>query len=113
MRLSVPSVRIANSYGTTLWQGLVLSRFRVARNRISLNSDTGRSRRSVIGNHGRITPDEARSAAKRLLGAVEQGFDPVAAKRFQRSVPTFSEIASSFLESHVRAKRKPRTGEGY
>jgi integrase len=73
----------------------------------------GRSRRSVIGDHGRLTPDEARSAAKRLLGAVEQGFDPVAAKRFQRSVPTFSEIASSFLESHVRAKRKPRTGEGY
>jgi hypothetical protein len=52
----------------------------------------GRSRRSVIGDHGRLTPDEARSAAKRLLGAVEQGFDPIAAKRVQRSVPTFSEI---------------------
>jgi integrase len=73
----------------------------------------GRSRRSVIGDHGRLTPEEARSVAKRLLGAVEQGFDPIAAKRAQRSVPTFSEIASSFLESHVRAKRKPRTGEGY
>jgi integrase len=73
----------------------------------------GRSRRNVIGDHGRLAPDEARSAAKRLLGAVEQGVDPIAAKRAARSVPTFSEIASSFLESHVRAKRKPRTGEGY
>jgi integrase len=73
----------------------------------------GRSRRSVIGDHGRLTPDEARSAAKRLLGAVEQGVDPIAAKRAERSVPTFSEIASSFLESHVRTKRKARTGEGY
>jgi integrase len=73
----------------------------------------GRSRRSVIGDHGRLTPDEARSAAKRLLGAVEQGADPIAAKRAERSVPTFSEIANSFLESHVKAKRKPRTAEGY
>ena len=72
-----------------------------------------RSRRSVIGDHRRLTPDEARSAAKQLLGAVEQGFDPIAARRGQRSVPAFGEIASAFLESHVRAKRKPRTGEGY
>jgi integrase len=73
----------------------------------------GRSRRSVLGDHGRLTPDEARSAAKRLLGAAEQGVDPIAAKRAARSVPTFGEIASSFLESHVRTKRKPRTAEGY
>jgi integrase len=73
----------------------------------------GRSRRSVVGDHGRLTPDEARSAAKRLLGAVEQGADPIAAKRAERSVPTLSEIANSFLESHVRPKRKPRTAEGY
>ena len=74
---------------------------------------SGRSRRSVIGDHGRLTPDEARSAAKRLLGAAEQGVDPIAAKRAARSVPTFGEIASSFLEFHVRTKRKPRTAEGY
>jgi integrase len=73
----------------------------------------GRSRRNVVGDHGRLTPDEARSAAKQLLGAIEQGVDPIAAKRAERSVPTFSEIASSFLESHVKAKRKPRTGEAY
>src|SRR4029077_17150960 len=73
----------------------------------------GRSRRSVIGDHGRLTPDEARSAAKPLLGAVEQGAYPIAAKRDEGSVPTFSEIANSFLESHVKAKRKPRTAEGY
>lgn len=32
----------------------------------------GRSRRANIGEHGRLTPDEARSQAKTILGAVEQ-----------------------------------------
>jgi len=31
----------------------------------------GRTRRSIVGDHGRMTPDEARSAAKKLLGGVE------------------------------------------
>jgi hypothetical protein len=38
----------------------------------------GRSRRATIGEHGRLTPDEARREAKKLLGAVESGEDPVA-----------------------------------
>jgi hypothetical protein len=32
----------------------------------------GRSRRVAIGAHGRLTPDEARSRAKAILGAVEK-----------------------------------------
>jgi hypothetical protein len=38
----------------------------------------GRSRRSNIGEHGRLTPEQARSEAKKLLGAAETGADPVA-----------------------------------
>ncbi len=73
----------------------------------------GRSRRSAIGDHGRLTPEEARSQAKKLLGSVEKGDDPIAARKAERRVQTFSEIASEFLSQHSKAKRKPRTHEGY
>jgi integrase len=73
----------------------------------------GRSRRSTIGDHGRLTPDEARSEAKKLLGRVEKGEDPIAARKAELRVQDFSEIASDFLSLHAKAKRKPRTHEGY
>jgi Arm DNA-binding domain/Phage integrase, N-terminal SAM-like domain len=73
----------------------------------------GRSRRSNVGDHGRLTPDEARSAARKLLGSVESGVDPVAVKRAERAVRTFGEIGKEFLDCHIRTKRKPRTHEGY
>jgi len=73
----------------------------------------GRSRRSAIGDHGRLTPDEARSAAKKLLGGVEQGTDPVAMRRAERAVRSFREVAAQFLVAHVKDKRKPRTFVGY
>jgi Arm DNA-binding domain len=73
----------------------------------------GRSRRSTIGEHGRLTPEEARSEAKKLLGSVEKGEDPIAARKAQRAVRTFKEVAAEFLTSHVKPKRKARTYEGY
>lgn len=73
----------------------------------------GRSRRATIGEHGRLTPDQARSEAKKLLGVVETGADPIAERRKQREVRTFGEVAEDFLASHVDAKRKSRTGAEY
>lgn len=73
----------------------------------------GRSRRVAIGEHGRLTPDEARSQAKTILGAVEKGADPVAERRAARAVRTFGDVAEDFLTLHVAAKRKGRTGEEY
>jgi integrase len=71
----------------------------------------GRSRRSTLGT--RLTPSEARSEAKKLLGSVEKGEDPIAARKAERAVRYFDEIASEFLSLHVKTKRKPRTHEGY
>jgi hypothetical protein len=45
----------------------------------------GRSRRATIGEHGRLTPDEARSEAKKLLGVAEAGSDPIAERRKDQS----------------------------
>jgi hypothetical protein len=73
----------------------------------------GRSRRATIGEHGRLTPDQARSEAKKLLGAVASGGDPVAERAAARAVRTFGEIAEEFLTLHAAAKRKPRTLSEY
>lgn len=73
----------------------------------------GRSRRVAIGEHGRLTPDEARSQAKTILGAVETGADPIAERRAAREVRTFKAVANDFLALHVAAKRKGRTGTEY
>jgi integrase len=73
----------------------------------------GRSRRATIGEHGRLTPDEARSAAKKLLGVVEAGADPIAERHKERAVRTFGAVAEEFLARHVAAKRKGRTADEY
>ena len=73
----------------------------------------GRSRRITIGEHGRVTPDEARSMAKKVLGAVEGGVDPIEERRTARGQRTFREVAEEFLRLHVEAKRKERTGTEY
>ena len=73
----------------------------------------GRSRRAQVGRHGRLTPDEARSEAKRLLGQIETGADPIEAKRSAREVPTFRKVAGDFLAQHSALKRKARTHAEY
>ena len=73
----------------------------------------GRSRRVTIGDHGRLTPDEARSQAKTILGAVETGADPIEDRRAARAVRTFREVAEDFMRLHVAAKRKGGTLQAY
>jgi integrase len=73
----------------------------------------GRSRRSNIGEHGRLTPEQARSEAKKLLGIVETGSDPIAERKAAREVRTLAIVADEFLRLHVASKRKSRTGEEY
>jgi integrase len=73
----------------------------------------GRSRRTRIGEHGRLTPEEARKQARLILGAVEGGADPVAQRKAAREVRTFKAVADDFLASHVAPKRKARTASEY
>jgi Arm DNA-binding domain/Phage integrase, N-terminal SAM-like domain len=73
----------------------------------------GRSRRIALGEHGRLTPDQARSEAKKMLGFVESGADPIAQRREERARRTFAEVAADFMAHHVWTKRKPRTAEEY
>jgi integrase len=73
----------------------------------------GRSRRVSIGVHGTMTTEQARSEAKKLLGVVEGGADPIAERKAARAVRTFQEVAEEFLKLHVETKRKSRTHEEY
>lgn len=73
----------------------------------------GRSRRSRIGLHGRLTADEARSEAKKLLGLTESGHDPIATREAARSAQTLREVSEEFMRLHVRPKKKPRTADEY
>jgi integrase len=73
----------------------------------------GRSRRVALGEHGRLTPGEARSEAKKVLGKVETGVDPIAERVTARDVRTFKGVADDFLARHISARRKPRTADEY
>jgi integrase len=73
----------------------------------------GRSRRFTIGDHGPLTPDQAREQAKIRLGEAAVGRDPVEQRRSERMVRTFEEVADEFMRLHVATKRKSNTDDAY
>ena len=73
----------------------------------------GRSHRLTLGEHGRLTPDEARKEAKVLLGEVARGLNPIEARHAERRVRTFREVAEDFMRIHIGPKRKPNTAREF
>ncbi len=70
-------------------------------------------RRVTLGALGKITPDEARRIARKVLGSVAHGDDPAADRAQERRAATLKDIAELFLAEHVEAKRKPATATKY
>jgi integrase len=67
----------------------------------------GRKRRVTLGRHGKITANEARKRAKRELGKMSDGRDPVVEKRLKRALSvTLAEVVTDYLENR-RARGKP------
>ena len=62
----------------------------------------GRTRRYAIGEHGTLTPDEAREKARRDLAAVAKGEDPIDTRRKEREVPTFEKASGDFMAAFKR-----------
>lgn len=70
---------------------------------------SGRERWATLDRVGVITLDQARKRARRYLGIVSDGGDPLRRKDGARDAPTFNDVADRFLDEHVEARRKPST----
>lgn len=71
------------------------------------------TRRVTLNRVGKITPDEARDLARKILGAVAHGIDFAATKAAERRAATLKELADLFLADHAEAKRKASTAAHY
>ena len=67
----------------------------------------------TIGKVGTLTPKQAREKAAKLLSAVKLGGDPAEEKAARRATITITELAKSFIDSHVEPKRGERTKAHY
>jgi hypothetical protein len=83
---------------------------------VKYRAGTGRTaptRRVTIGSVRKLTPDQARIAAKKMLGAVAQGADPATERAAEKRSATLRELADLFLTEHMDAKRKASTAAHY
>src|SRR5262249_42602754 len=71
------------------------------------------TRRVTLGSVGKITPDQARTLAKKMLGAVAQGADPAVDRATEKSSGTVRELAELFQTEYDDAKRKTSTAALY
>src|SRR4051794_34761846 len=71
------------------------------------------TRRLTLAKAGTLTPDEARTLAKKTLGSVAHGADPAAQKAADKRASTVSEVADQFLKDHVEAKRSASSARSY
>jgi integrase len=71
------------------------------------------TRRLTLAKVGTLTPDEARTLAKKTLGSVAHGADPAAQRAVDKRASTLAEVAEQFLTEHVEAKRSSSSAESY
>lgn len=69
-------------------------------------------RRVTIARVGKITPEQARDAAKEIFAAVVQGGDPARDRAQVRKAASLGDLVGLYLE-HVAATKKPKTLEQY
>jgi integrase len=68
-------------------------------------------RRMVLGSAKTIPPEEARGRASGILAEVRLGGDPAANRTEARAAESVRDLLTSFMDNHVRTKRKARTAK--
>jgi integrase len=64
---------------------------------IQYRNRQGRSRRLTVGDYGRLTPEEARREARRLLSDVARGLDPTEQRYQERHAITVADLCNEYL----------------
>jgi integrase len=70
---------------------------------------TAPTRRITIGKHGKLTPDEARKLARKIIADVAHGKDPAAELTYRRREITIADLAERYFSEHVSLHNKPST----
>lgn len=80
---------------------------------IQYRNRSGRSRRLSLGNLGKVTLDQARKEAVKLMGQVAAGGDPAEERRMRLRSETVSQLADVYMKEHCAGRCKPRTIEAH
>ena len=69
---------------------------------------TGRRRWIALGLHGQVTPDEARTLAKKHAGGVADGGDPLGAQEQDRAKANAAKTVADILDQFIADYARPR-----
>jgi integrase len=73
----------------------------------------GPKRFVTLGRYGALTPEEARSEARAILGSVAKGADPASDKSAAKAALTVKALFEEFERLHIAPKLKPNTAASY
>lgn len=65
----------------------------------------GRERKPAIGEHGKITCEQARDIAKRWMAIIHDGGDPSLDKQNSRKAETLADLAEKYMANHAIHKK--------
>ena len=116
-RRAVEAIK-ANGADTIYWDGELTGfglRVRKSgrKNYVLQTRVRGKLRWFTLGQHGRITADEARAAALEILAQAKKGIDPRDGDAKQQADPVMADLGRRFLEEYVPVHCKPSTQGEY
>lgn len=76
---------------------------------VQYRNKEGRSRWYTIGAHGKVTVDQARTIAKRVLHSAADGKDPSAERETFRTAPAVNDLLDRYLAEHVKKRNAATT----
>lgn len=76
---------------------------------IRYRTRTGGQRRVTLGQHGKLTPEQARQMAQDLFAEIRRGQDPSQDRLKERSAPALQDLGERYMTDYVEIHNKPGT----